>query len=406
MQESELIDRIKALEETPVLLECSRRAKRRFGLRGGLLRNLLLSQEAMRSVFEYTDPFSDLDCVVERQEDWPMLSSSLASSLAYAGFYRWEVQTLQQIAASLRNYPSLPSERLIVWFDGRSEGAGISLGSLSDSPSSELSADQLPIAFPAEERERPFWDRVLVALRRMRTLYQYAGDPEVRFILEGLDTAAVPEYPPTPLTTARFQILLASLAMTSIHLPLVIKTLRVLDELTRHTLELQGGQIWRRLLADAIDESSRVTTSIYGGRLGRRRIDLQVQQESSGNAGINGLRPLIPWTWMESPHDPGCCEYSDFRFGVAVVAARGGNPASLSQIEAAEIVALPVDGPIDDLYRPDRDPMGLIEPLPLPGIVTQSAQSIVLRVDHGFPAAYLDRPTTFFAGALSPEKAQ
>ena len=144
MEESELIDRINALEETPVLLECSRRAKRRLGLRGGLLRNLLLSEEARRSVFDYTDPFSDLDCVVERREDWPMLSSSLASSLAYAGFYRWESQTLQRITASLGNYPSLPSERLIVWFDGRSEGPGISLASLGDNPSSVLSADQLP----------------------------------------------------------------------------------------------------------------------------------------------------------------------------------------------------------------------------------------------------------------------
>jgi hypothetical protein len=406
VEESELIDRINALEETPVLLECSRRAKRRLGLRGGLLRNLLLSEEARRSVFDYTDPFSDLDCVVERREDWPMLSSSLASSLAYAAFYRWEVQTLQHITASLGNYPSLPSERLIVWFDGRSEGKGVSIASLGDNLSSELSADQLPTAFPAEERERPFWDRVLVALRRMRSLYQYAGDPEVRFLLENFNTTVVPEYPPTPLTTTRLQILLASIAMTSIHLPLAIKALRLLDELTRHALEQQGGQIWRRLLASAIDESSRVTTSIYGGRRGRRRIDLQVQQENSANGSINTFRPLIPWTLMQSPHDPSCCEYSDFRFGVAVVASRGASPASLSQIEAAEIVALAVDGPIDDLYRPDRDSLGLMEPLPLPGIVTQSAQSIVLRVDHGFPAAYLDRSTTFFASALSPENAQ
>ena len=406
MEESELIDRINALEETQLLVECSRRAKQRFGLRGGFLRNLLLFEEARRSVFDYTDPFSDLDCVVERREDWPMLSSSLASSLAYAGFYRWEVQTLQHIVASLRNYPSLPSERLVVWFDGRSEGKSISLGSLGDNLRSELSADQLPTEFPAEERERPFWDRILITLRRMRALYQYAGDPEVRFILEGFNTALVPEYQPTALTTARLQISLASLAMTSIDLPLVIKTLRVLDELTRHALEREGGQIWRRLLAGAIDESSRVTTSIYGGRRGRRRIDLQVQQENSANGPINTLRPLIPWTLMQSPHDSSCCEYSDFRFGVAVVASRGANPASLSQIEAAEIVALAVDGPIDDIYRPDRDLMGLLEPLPLPGIVTQSAQSIVLRVDHGFPAAYLDRPTTFLASAVSPENAQ
>jgi hypothetical protein len=86
MKQSELIDRINALAETPTLLECSRRAKRRLGPRGGLLRNLLLSEKIRESLYDYIDPFSDVDCVVEQQEDWPVLASSLASSLAYAGF--------------------------------------------------------------------------------------------------------------------------------------------------------------------------------------------------------------------------------------------------------------------------------------------------------------------------------
>ena len=405
MEESELIDRVNVLEETPLLLECSKRAKRRFGLRGGLLRNLVLSEEVKASLFDYIDPFSDLDCVVERQEDWPGLSSSLASSIAYTGFYRWEVQTLQRIAANFRNYPTLPSERLIVWFDGTSETARISLESLGDNLRSALSAEQLPIALRAEELDRPFWDRVLVLLRRMRVLYQFAGDPNARFIPAEFKTADIPEYPPTPLTIDRLQILLASLAMTSIHLSLAIKTLRVLDEMTRHAIAQRGGQIGRMLLAESINESSQVTTSIYGGRRGRRHIDLQVQRATFANARINSLRPLIPWTIFQSPYDPGCCEYSDFRFGVGVVASRGANSASLLRVEAAEIVALPTEGPMEDLYRYDRDPMQDTEPLPLPGILTQSAQSKVLRVDHAFPAAYLGRPIAFFASALAPENA-
>ena len=111
MEESELIDRINALEETQLLVECSRRAKQRFGLRGGFLRNLCSSKKPEGSAFDYTDPFSDLDCVVERREDWPMLSSSLASSLAYAGFYRWETG-LDNISlqASEIIHPSRPSD--------------------------------------------------------------------------------------------------------------------------------------------------------------------------------------------------------------------------------------------------------------------------------------------------------
>jgi hypothetical protein len=405
VEESELIDRVNSLEETSVLLECSKRAKRRFGLRGGFLRNFLLSEQVKASLFDYIDPFSDLDCVVERREDWPELSSSLASSLTYTGFYRWEVQTLQRIAANFRKYPTLPSERLIVWFDGTSEKPGISLESLGDNLRSDLSAEQLPSAFRSGELDRPFWDRVLVLLRRMRTLYQFAGDPDVRSTLAQFN-AETPEYPPTPLTIDRLQILLASLAMTSIRLSLVIETLRVLDEMTRHAIAQRGGQIGRMLLDRSIDQSSQVTTSIYRGRRRRLRIDMQVQQANPENDRINSLRPLIPWTLFRSPYDPSCCEYDDFRFGVGVVASRGASPASLRQIEAAEIVALPIESPMEELYLFDPDSTPFFEFLPLPGILVQSAQSIVLRVDHAFPAAYLGRPTAFFTNALAPEDAQ
>ena len=275
MEQPELIDRINALVEKPMLLECSRRAKRRFGLRGGLLRNLLLSEQINGSLFDYIDPFSDLDCVVERQEDWPVLASSLASSFAYAGFYRWEAHTLRRVFDNLKNYPSLPSERLIVWFDGRGQEPGISMESLTGDLESELSAEQLPVSFSAEELERPFWNRILVLLRRMRTLYQFAGDPDIRLILPEIRTAEIPEYFPTQLTIDRLQTLLASVAMTSIRLPLAIKALKRLDEMNRHAIAQRGGEIWERLVGDSIDDSSRVTASVYGDRRGQRRIDLQ-----------------------------------------------------------------------------------------------------------------------------------
>ncbi|HLJ89004.1 MAG TPA: hypothetical protein VKZ53_19445 [Candidatus Angelobacter sp.] len=405
MEESELIDRINALDEAPMLLECSKRAKRRFGLRGGLLRNLILSEQVKKSLFDYIDPFSDLDCVVERQEDWSGLSSSLASSIAYAGFYRWEVQTLQRIAAKFKNYPTLPSERLIAWFDGRSEKARISLESLDENLHSNLSAEQLPPAFQTGELDRPFWDRILVLLRRMRALHQFAGDPDILSVLAVFNTADVPEYPPTSLTVDRLQILLASLAMTSINLSLAIKALKVLDAMTRHAITQQGGQIAYMLLAEPMNKSSQITTSIYSDKTGRH-IDLRMADANFKNARFKSLKPLIPWTLFQSPYDPGCCEYSDFGFGVGVVASRGTDPVSLVQIEAAEIVALPIEGSMEDAYQIAQNPLQAMEPLPLPGILTQSAQSIVLRVDHAFPSTYLGRPITFFTSALVSENAQ
>jgi hypothetical protein len=406
MEQSELIDRINALVEKPMLLECSRRAKRRFGLRGGLLRNLLLSEQIKRSLFDYIDPFSDLDCVVERQEDWPILASSLASSVAYAGFYRWEVQTLRRVFESLKTFPSLPSERLIVWFDGRGQEPGTSVESLSGDLESDLSAEQLPVSFSAEELERPFWDRMLVLLRRMRTLYQFAGDPDVRLLFPEIRTPEIPEYLPTQLTVNRLQTLLASVAMTSIHLPLAIKTLRRLDEINRHAIAQHGGEIWERLVGDSIDDSSRVTASVYGDRRRQRRVDLRVQPTTSANENMNSPSLLIPWTLLRSPYDAGCCEYTDFRFGVGVVAARGGSLANPGQIEAAEIFARPIHRFRDDIYQFGLEVPQELDPLPLPGILTQSSQSLVLRVDHAFPAAYLGRATWFLAGAVGPESTQ
>jgi hypothetical protein len=88
------------------------------------VRNIILdTSRESRSLFDYVDPFSDIDCVVDRREDWISLSSALASSLPYAGFYRWEAQTLEYIKKQKRKYPALPSERVIVWFDGSVETA-------------------------------------------------------------------------------------------------------------------------------------------------------------------------------------------------------------------------------------------------------------------------------------------
>lgn len=406
MEEYELIERITACEEASVLLECSKRAKRRFGLRGGLLRNLLLSEQGKASLFDSIDPFSNLHCVLERREDWPELSSTLASSLAYAGFYRWEVETLRRIDEDFRNYPTLPSERLIAWFDGTSEKAPVLIESRGGDLESGLSPEQYLTAFPVERLNLSFWDRVLVVLARMRTLYQFVAEPVVGGILENFKTADIPEIPPTPLTVERLKILLAGLAMSSIRLPSALVALKELDHVTRGAIEQRGGQIGRVLLGWSIDNSSRVTASVCGGRSGRRRVDLQVATENFANDRIGSRRPLIPWTLLRSHYDPGCCEYRDFGSGVGVVASRGGNAPSLQQLKGAEILALPIEESMKGNYRFNHERALGMESLPLPGILSQSAQGTVLRVDHSFPGAYLSRPVSFLTSALALESAQ
>ena len=59
MDLSSATDLIGSLDEVPALLDIANRRNLRFGIRGGVLRNIALrSGSPERSIFDYVDPFS------------------------------------------------------------------------------------------------------------------------------------------------------------------------------------------------------------------------------------------------------------------------------------------------------------------------------------------------------------
>jgi hypothetical protein len=74
---------------------CAHRLNLRFALRGGILRNHLLTlasnDRPAADFYDYLDPFSDIDLVLEDIEDWPRLAQLISQSLPFSGFHRWEV---------------------------------------------------------------------------------------------------------------------------------------------------------------------------------------------------------------------------------------------------------------------------------------------------------------------------
>ncbi len=85
------------------LLACAERTGVRIGIWGGCVRNFVLDDrpilEGERSLhfIDFVDPFSDIDCVIDRADDWPLIAQSISASVAFAGYHRWEFQTIRQV---------------------------------------------------------------------------------------------------------------------------------------------------------------------------------------------------------------------------------------------------------------------------------------------------------------------
>jgi hypothetical protein len=399
-----LTERVARLEEADTLLECSKRAQRRVGIRGGVIRNIVLDvQRESRSLLDYVDPFSDIDCVVDRREDWIPLSSALASSLPYAGFYRWEIQTLEYIRNRIRNYSAMPSERVITWFDGSQEGRRIYGEYLGEPLETEQQLESLESTPLNPEADVSLWGHLLMSLRQIRVAYQFESGFRTDRLRFRFERAGFPEVPPDPITVERLRILLAHIAVTSIDLPAAIDELRKLDESTHRAILRYGGQIGLMLLSSDIDESRQITAAIYEDNQRNRNVNIQMQSGDFGTEGLGELQPILPWTMLQSPYRSGCCEYRDFEFGVAVIASRGKKQPTHEQIRAAQILSLTAEDLSENIYPLDRIPLHGLDHFPTPGILSQLPRSTVLRIDHSFPGAYLHRSLPILVGALAPK---
>jgi hypothetical protein len=175
-----------------------------------------------------------------------------------------------------------------------------------------------------------------MALRQLRVAHQFGGNltsDRPRFRLEEREP---PSTGPDFLTLQRMQISLGQIATTSMHLRPAADELRKLDLAAHGVIYRWGGASGPTLLAGEIDDSKQLTVTIHEANDRRRQINVAGQSAVFAEQRFGDLAPILPWTFLNSPYQPSCCEHRDFEFCVAVIASRGKKQPTRERIRTAQ----------------------------------------------------------------------
>ena len=389
----------------------------RFALRGGVLRNFLLSssrqQPAEAGFYDYVDPFSDIDLVVEDETDWPQLAQAIASSIPFAGFHHWEVTSARALKESSRRYATIPADRLLLWFEGREktfsrvhlDGLDIHVGEVVGYPVLNIDTH----AF-GPEQETDVFDQILDVLQYMRYT---AAFPELKSLTDPIGLLKRSEFPrriasrrpPQPGQTLierrRLEMAILDLVFTASDWNQVSYLL----DLSREEL----SPIWL--------ETSRFLSKVFyqsalapGAGVGvvvykpgpRSALQLRLFNDARPvRPTLQNMKSQIPWVRLSfSGHNPvDCCNYSDFQRGVATVAWRSkssGSDYSGFEPSAFAAVAAAIPSPPEYSAGVSKSELPLFS---VPAFVRKGT-SVVIRVDHGYMGALLNRNVSFYLGLV------
>jgi len=411
---------VKSLLQFPLvqsLSTCASRLRLRFALRGGVLRNHLLTlasgDQLPEAFYDYVDPFSDIDIVLDQLDDWSALAQAISESLPYSGFFRWEVISQDALRVTSKQFAWIAADRLLMWFDGTNgKTTEFSIDGLDIEVEETL---QRPSLFLRSLVERPLlgppFTHVLDLLRLARYCLAF---PRVKGDFE------LPGYLENIYSFLRVEPLWLKPRVDSFDLKRL--EIALLDLLfTAHNWDI-ASELAKAIVATlprAWNEAAPVLRALAEGRIldGGTGIGALLYKEGPqsplstqlfGDSAVplpelGGTKSLIPWVRINSyGHNPdSCCNYRDFQNGVATVAWRtGSSDRTLSHLSATEIAVVAAVEPLmqtgSAVFR--KDPALL----PLPGIVHRG-QSFTLRVDHGFVRDYLNRNVSFYLGVTPTE---
>ena len=393
---------------------CARRLKLRFALRGGVLRNHLFTlasnDRPPTEFYDYIDPFSDIDLVLEDLGDWPRLAQVISESLPFSGFHRWEAVARDALYETSKQFASIAPDRLLLWFDGRSgdkrditaDGLGVDAEEAIKQPF--LSAKSL-----AEKSVRaPAFTDVLDLLRLARYSFAFPRIPidfEPRNLLERINAFSRVE----PLRRER-RIDRSNLRRLEIALLDLIFTAHNWDTAVEfvNTTIARLPSVWSEdapVLKILLDGAVLAAGTGVGVVLYKPAPQSALSTEMFTNTispppQLGNTKSLVPLVRMSSyGHNPNdCCNYRDFENGVATMAWRTKDSnRTLSDTPSSQIGAIAAVEPLtqEDSLAFRNDPLVLS----LPGFVHKS-QSFTVRVDHGYVRSYLNRNASFYLGIV------
>ncbi len=395
------------------LKACAERSRTRFAIRGGILRNLLLRFEESHhsSLYDFVDPFSDIDLIVEQDSDWPHLAQAIAESIPFAGFHRWEVATEEAIRAAARRFGMIQVDRLVLWFDGKTEkhakvfvrGLDIKHEDILENPTINVEHE-----WGDKHQQASSFGQLLDALRVARYAFAF---PTIRSaikpgeLLERLrfDTAPNRQVDSRQVSVdiRRLELAILDLLFTAAHWPEVSTFL----DLCRKAISpwwLENSPLLRRIFyQSALTAGTGIGVVLYKPGPASILHTVLFNDSHPVPVSLRGIDNIIPWVrLLSSGHNPrDCCNYTDFQNGVASIAWRGKQADSdFSKLDESQVAAVAsVTSAVSYAGPKFRREQGLMS---IPGFV-RKGRTIVMRVDHGYVRSFLNRNALFHLGLIS-----
>src|SRR6266851_3849504 len=121
MKAAELLEIFNSFPEIQILRDCSHRLRAGLGLRGGVLRNVMMSEglptARYDSLYNFVDPFGDIDIVLPNEMDQNRLVRTLFAEVPFADCHLWDFQTQRSAEQVAIRSGTVAADRLILWID-------------------------------------------------------------------------------------------------------------------------------------------------------------------------------------------------------------------------------------------------------------------------------------------------
>jgi hypothetical protein len=397
MNSTDLLAILESVPEIQLFLDCAERLHIRFGLTGGVLRNIVLAgtegKERFASLYSFVDAFGDIDIIVSEETHQGCLAQALFTSVPFADCHFWDFRTESEAARASTRHGLVAADLLILWIG--TEKRDLRLGTLGSNVSTILDRPLQPqrtIAQPIAHTDTPLQILQAIKYARIRLMSLEPAAPaegELYNLIDGLreplQALKLPSHPPLWRgIISRLEIELAQLLLDSTSWPAASAFVNRFGSVVPREWRSDAGALGM-LLRPELERSTRIGASLYRPRP-RASLRFSVITEGSGEQQASiSHQSRIPWTRLElsSTNPPTCCRYADFEEGVAVIAWRNSSPEGTLGDETLEpkeygLVAGPATPSQRALDLADVDNL-----IPISGYA-RKGRSISVRIDPAY----------------------
>jgi hypothetical protein len=406
-----LIELLQSLPEIRALMRCAHRYKVRVGLCGGVLRNILIADPNTisddRSLFDFVDPFGDIDLVFHGGITDGVFLQALMSEIADADSHVWDPQTPEARKRIAKCPGAVAADGLIAWFKGLpGEDRAVEIEAVVGDIKRLLDGP-LAIEVSLVTHENP--SSQITRLIKFARIQLNLQDGQRRLVepfavLESqIRTSAPSEQTPlTPRRSLPIELELAQLFMT---MPIWADARAVQNQLRDLIPKawLPERSRLQRILSFDSRQDVRVGAALYkpSARKSLRLDFFSSDPRDDASSGIGQNRVPFTKLRLDNRDERACCPYNDFEDGIASVAWRHTNPEVTrgdQRLESSEygLVSFPVlPGQSSEEAREKN------RRIPILGYL-RKGRSIVIRFDPAYLKLATARAfSTFVIGLVS-----